>query len=105
MTRFLVALALSTALTAPAFADGMAKDMACSAFSAMDKDHMMAAMHDAMADDTSSGAMAADTTAATGGAMATDSAMMSSEDQMAARVKTCADHPDRMMMAAMHPKK
>lgn len=119
MNRILAALALSTALAAPAFADGMAKDMACKAFTAMDSDHMMAAMHDAMgsgdamgtggamaSDATAStGGMASDATASTGGAMATDSAMMSPEDQMAAVVKTCTDHPDMMLMDAMHPKK
>ena len=47
MNRFLIALALSTAMTAPAFAETMTKDMACSAFSAMDADGMMAAMTEA----------------------------------------------------------
>ena len=102
MNRFFLAFALTTALTAPAFAEGMGKDMSCKDYMAMGHADMMAATTavmeaDAMAAD---GAMATDTTK-TGDAMATDG-MMSAEDQMAAMVKACTAHPDMMAMDAMN---
>ncbi len=113
MNRLLAALAISAAFAAPAFAETMAKDMTCAAFTAMGHDEMMSAMNDAMmAGDamastdtkTTGGAMATDTKT-TGGAMASGDAMaMSPEDSMAALAKTCTEHPDMMMMDAMHPK-
>jgi hypothetical protein len=102
MTRIFAALLMTTALAAPAFAETMAKDMACSAFTAMDSAGMMTAMNDAMmaGDAMASGdTMAATDTTKTGDAMA-----MSPEDSMAALVKTCTEHPDMMVMDAMHSK-
>ena len=102
MNRFFLAVALTTALTAPAFAEGMAQDMTCTDFMAMGQDDMMAATTAAMEADAmaSDGAMATDTTT-TGDAMAADG-MMSAEDQMAAIVKACTDHPDMKAMDAMN---
>jgi hypothetical protein len=106
MTRILAALLITTALAAPAFADTMAKDMACSAFTKMDSAGMMATMTDAMKsgdamaapDATKTDTTKTDTTK-TGDAMA-----MSPEDSMKALVKTCTEHPDMMVMDAMHSK-
>lgn len=102
MNRILLALALSTALTAPAFAEGMAQDVTCKAYVAMGHDDMMAATMAAMEAGAmaTDGAMAADTTK-TDTAMAADGAM-STDDQMAAIVKACTDHPDMMAMDALH---
>ena len=61
MNRIFLALALTTSLTAPAFAEGMAQEMTCANYMAMGQDDMMAATAAAMEAD----AMAAD------GAMAT----------------------------------
>lgn len=115
MTRLFLALALSTALTAPAFAETMVQDVTCTAFLAMGHDDMMATMTDAMAADAmaTDGAMAADATAPADGAMATDATApadgamaadgaMSADDQMAAMVKACTAHPDMMAMDAMN---
>lgn len=85
MNRFFLTLALTASLTAPAFAEGMAQEMTCLDFMAMGQDDMMAATTAAMEAD----AMAAD-------------GMMSAEDQMAAMVKACTEHPDMMAMDAMH---
>ena len=102
MNRFFLALALTTSLTAPAFAEGMAQEMTCATYMAMGQDDMMAATAAAMEADamTADGAMATDTTK-TDGAMAADG-MMSAEDQMAAVVKACTEHPDMMAMDAMN---
>lgn len=97
MKRLLVAFALTAAIAAPAFAETMAKDMTCSAFTAMGQDAMMTAMNDAM---MAGDAMASGTAKASSDAMA-----MSPEDSMAALVKTCTEHPDMMMSDAMHPMK
>lgn len=106
MIRILAALALSAAFAAPVLAEGMAGDMACKDFSALDHDGMMAAMeaakmaHDAMAPD----AMASeDGMMASGDAMAPEGGMMAGDDAMAALVKACADHPDMMVKDAMKP--
>jgi hypothetical protein len=101
MNRFLLTLALTTALTAPAFADGMAQEVTCEAYLAMGHDDMMAATMSAMGSEAMAkdGAMATDTTK-TDDAMATDGAM-SADDQMAAMVKACTDHPDMMAKDAM----
>ncbi len=108
MNRFFLVIAMSAALAAPALAEGMAQDVACSAFRAMSHDDMMAATAAAMSSDAmSSDAMSSDpmatdgAAATTDGAMATDSAM-SADDQMAAMVKACTAHPDMMVMDAMH---
>lgn len=103
MNRLLLVLALTTALSAPAFADAMAQEMTCTAYMAMGHDDMMAATTAAMAADTMSkdGAMASDAKTTTKGAMATDGAM-SVDDQMAAMVKACTAHPDMMALDAIH---
>ena len=48
MNRFFLALALTTSLTAPAFAEGMAQEMTCATYMAMGQDDMMAATAAAM---------------------------------------------------------
>jgi hypothetical protein len=103
MNRILFALAISTAITAPAFAETMAADVACSAFMAMGHDDQMSAMTAAMASDemAADGAMATDTSTMTGDAMAATPAM-NADDEMAAMVKACTAHPDMMAMDAMH---
>lgn len=113
MKLVLTALALATALTAPAFADAMSKDMTCSAFTGMNADGMKAAMSDAMkagdamasGEAKADGAMASGDAMGSGDAMASGDAMMSPEDSMAALVKTCTEHPDMMLMDAMHAMK
>ncbi|SFA60173.1 hypothetical protein SAMN04487972_12711 [Paracoccus halophilus] len=123
MTRILAALAISTALAAPA----LAEDMACSAFNMLDNDGMMAAMEaakmapdgmaaedgmmsgdDAMAAEdgmmSSDGAMASeDGMMSSDDAMASEDGMMGGEDALAALVKACAEHPDMMVSDAMKP--
>ena len=103
MNRFFLALAISTALTAPAFADAMAADVACKDFMAMGHDDQMSSMTSAMASAkmAADGAMATDTTKKTDDAMAAAPAM-SADDQTAAMVKACTAHPDMMAMDAMH---
>jgi hypothetical protein len=107
MNRILLALALTTALIAPAFAEGMAKEVSCKDYMAMGHDDMMAATTTAMSSDAmaADGAMATDATKTatpkTGDAMAANGAM-SADDQMAAMVKACTAHPDMMAMDAMH---
>ena len=103
MNRIFLALAISTALTAPAFADTKAADVTCSAFMAMGHDDQMGAMTDAMASDNmaADGAMATDTTTTAGDAMAAAPAM-SADEEMAAMVNACTAHPDMMAMDAMH---
>jgi hypothetical protein len=126
MNRFLTVLLLSTALTAPAFAQDTPQDIACKDFLAMNQTDQMSAMTDAMSssmkaadgamatDDATAadGAMATDG-AATDGAMATDDAMaadgamatddaMASQESMASMVKMCTENPDMMVMDAMH---
>lgn len=96
MTRILAALMITAAMVAPSFADSMAKDMACSDFSKMDSAGMMTAMDDAM--------KASDAMAATDTTKKADAMAMSPEDSMKALVKMCKDHPDMMVMDAMHPK-
>ena len=111
MIRILAALALSAAFAAPALAEGMAGDMACKDFSALDHDGMMAAMDaatkapDAMASDamTSDAMTSEDGMMTSGDAMAPKGGMMAEDDAMAALVKTCADHPDMMVKDAMKP--
>lgn len=102
MNRFFLTLALTASLTAPAFAEGMGQEMTCLDFMAMGQDDMMAATTAAMEADAmaADGAMATETTK-TDDAMAADG-MMSAEDQMAAMVKACTEHPDMMAMDAMH---
>lgn len=71
----LAALAMTTTLAAPVFAEGMAGDMKCEAFNMLDQDGMMAAMKAAkMAPEE--GMMASDD------AMAPEGGMMSSGDAM-----------------------
>lgn len=101
MTRILAALLITTALAAPTFADTMAKDMACSAFTKMDSAGMMATMTDAM---KSGDAMAAPDATKTDTTKTGDAMAMSPEDSMKALVKTCTEHPDMMVMDAMHSK-
>lgn len=103
MNRIFLALAISTAITAPSFADTMAADVACSAFIAMGHDDQMGAMTAAMASEkmAADDAMATDTSTKTGDAMAAAPAM-SAEDEMVAMVKACTAHPDMMAMDAMH---
>lgn len=115
MIRILAVLALSTAFAAPVLAEGMAGDMACSAFSVLDKDGMMAAMEaakmapDAMAPEEgmmgAGGAMASGDAMASDNAMASEGGVMGQEDPMAALIKACADHPDMMVKDAMHAMK
>ena len=102
MNRFFLTLALTASLTAPAFAEGMAQEMTCLDFMAMGQDDMMAATTAAMEADAmaADGAMATETTKSDD-AMAADG-MMSAEDQMAAMVKACTEHPDMMAMDAMN---
>jgi hypothetical protein len=102
MNRFLLAFALTATLGAPALAEGMAQDMTCSDFMAMGQDDMMAATTEAMAADAMSedGAMATDSTTS-GDAMATEG-MMSADDQMAAMVKACTEHPEMTAMDAIN---
>lgn len=96
MNRLLAALALSTALTFPAFAQDMPQDIACSTFLAMSETDQMEAFDAAMSADT----MTTDDAMATGDAMATDDAMAA--DAMAAMVAMCTANPDMMIMDAMH---
>lgn len=109
MIRILAALALSTAFGAPALAEGMAGDMACSAFNTLDQAGMMAAMEaaktapDAMAAD--GGMMSSGDAMASGDAMTSQDGMMAQDDGMAALIKACADHPDMMVKDAMMPMK
>ncbi len=105
MTRFLVTLLMSTAITVPALAEGMAQDLGCGTFTTMSRDDQMSAMHDAMASDD---AMAVSDAAATVGAMASDDAMasdptMASDEAMAAVLTTCNANPDMMLTDAIHP--
>lgn len=104
MFRILAALTLSTALAAPAFAEGMAGGMTCEAFNMLDQAGMMAAMeaaaHDAMGAD---GAMMSDGGAMEGDAMASEGGMMGADDGLAGLVKACADHPEMTVSAAMMP--
>lgn len=107
MIRIIAALVLSATFAAPALAEGMAGDMACKDFSALDHNGMMAAMEatkmapDAMASED--GMMASGNAMASGDAMAAEGGMMAEDDAMAALVKACADHPDMMVKDAMKP--
>ncbi|MEO8244272.1 MAG: hypothetical protein ABI832_18370 [bacterium] len=104
MNRLFLALAISTALTAPAFADTMAADVTCSAFMAMGHDDQMGAMTAGMEADkmAADGAMATDTTTTTAGDAMAAAPAMSADEEMAAMVAACTAHPDMMAMDAMH---
>ena len=109
MLRILAALAMTTTLAAPVFAEGMAGDMKCEAFNMLDQDGMMAAMKAAkMAPEE--GMMASDDAMApeggmmsSGDAMGSEEGMMGSADPMADLVKACADHPEMTVADAMKP--
>ena len=115
MLRILAALAMTTTLAAPVFAEGMAGDMKCEAFNMLDQDGMMAAMKAAKMTSeegmmASGGAMASDDAMApeggmmsSGDAMGSEEGMMGSADPMADLVKACADHPEMTVADAMKP--
>ena len=109
MLRILAALAMTTTLAAPVFAEGMAGDMKCEAFNMLDQDGMMAAMKAAKMTSEEGMMASGDAMAPEGGmmssgdAMASEEGMMGSADPMADLVKACADHPEMTVADAMKP--